>query len=147
MKGRDSKIRTPEDDMEKLKKKVVIGLVAFLLASASWLLGGTQKLGSASPGLATSVASSSLVSVGPTENLVIANNNPNCTSRVITTGVSNVLLSFATSTAAATTSLSVTNGHLQLASTTIAYDGGIYGCGYVGAFAFSSTSIKISEFR
>ena len=38
-------------------------------------------------------------------------------------------------------------GHLQAASTTVAYDGGQYGCGAVRIYSFTSQAITVSESR
>ena len=98
------------------------------------------------------VSSSSLASVGPTQNKVLfgtttlssggAPIDTQCSARIITTVASAIMLSFGQMSS---TTPSGTIGHLQAASTTVAYDSGLYGCGLVTAYAFSSTTITLTE--
>lgn len=38
-------------------------------------------------------------------------------------------------------------GHLQAASTTVAYDSGLYGCGLMKVYSFATQQITVSETR
>ena len=102
-------------------------------------------------GFPASVSTTSQWTIGPTVAI-----NPHlgsttnetylqCTSRVITTnGESAIRLSMAS---LSSTTLSGSVGNTQLASTTVAYDAGLYGCGFLSVFAYSTTTITISEYR
>ncbi len=113
-----------------------------------------KAFGSAPSGLYSTIATTSQVTVGPNKPNVASStvpvflNAPNCASRVITTYNSEIKLLFSNSMFSSTTpNPSATFGHTQLASTTVVYDSGQYGCGYVNAYGFASTTITISEFR
>ena|SRR3972149_5911057 len=113
-----------------------------------------RVFGSAPSGLYSTIATTSQVTVGPNKPNVASStvplfdNRPNCASRVITTYNSEIKLIFSKSMISSTTpNPSATFGHNQLASTTVVYDSGIYGCGYVSAYGFASTTLTISEFR
>ena len=103
---------------------------------------------SAPSGLPSTVATTSQILVGPgvgMEKILFATST-NCASRIISSVVSPLMLQF-TLAFGSTTLPNGTSGHLQAASTTIAYDSGLYGCNAVVAYAFSSTTISISETR
>ena len=79
--------------------------------------------------------------------LFSAKTDGSCKARVVTTrGSSAIMLSFGDTTGFGSTTLSGTAGHLQLASTTVVYDSGLYGCGRMTAFGWSSSTVTISEF-
>lgn len=65
-----------------------------------------------------------------------------CVARIITTKSSAILLTFSDYNNASPSSL---YGHLQPASTTVAYDSGQYGCGKVKAYSMTADNITISE--
>lgn len=106
--------------------------------------------GAAPIGLWATAATSSVVQVGPGNNTYIAGTstretNYSCSARVITTAAQPIMLSFSS---ISSTTLSQTSGIYQPASTTVAYDGGIYGCGYSTVRGLSgSTTISILETR
>ncbi len=127
--------------------------VAFGLAL--WVISITQKAESSSPaGTRTLISSSTIAAiVGSTSPVTLFAVNSACTSRVISTVQSAIMLTFATSTDLdQTVQPTATFGHVQAASTTVSYDSGIYGCGVVQAFGFEassatpSTTISIAEF-
>lgn len=92
-------------------------------------------------GIVPSVASSSLMSVGPGNATTLFAKNSGCAVRIVTTYANPVMLSF-------TSSLTPTGGigHLQAASTTVPYENGTYGCGQLSAYGFTaSTSITVTQ--
>jgi len=106
-----------------------------------------RVLGGATPGSYSTVSSSSAVQVGSTSVVTIFNATFNCTSRVIGTADGTIMLSFGSTTPTRAI------GHPQLATTTVAYDSEIYGCGQVQAYGYEanpatpSTTISLIEFR
>ena len=63
-----------------------------------------------------------------------------CASRIVTTGAAGAGLSFNDQVLNATSI-----GHWQAASTTVSYDGALYGCGVMRARANGATSLLITE--
>lgn len=75
--------------------------------------------------------------------------NTDCDARVISTTGSHIFISFGepiTPGNIASTTLANGVGHIQGASTTVAYDSGLYGCGQWHAWAPATTTITIAEF-
>jgi len=105
------------------------------------------SFGGATPGLYSTVASSSETRVGSTSADTIFTTTDGCTSRVISTTGRAIMLSFGSTTPTAVV------GHVQSASTTVAYDSEIYGCGQVRAYAYEagaatpSSTIGLIEYR
>ena|SRR3990167_10549597 len=139
--------------MNITKRQIIAGwgVVVVLLGVIAIRTGAINVpfLGSAPNGNASVIAVTSFVDVGPTGNIVLRDPSV-CSSRVVTTVAKAIMLNFSTSTSVATSTgrLSATKGHLQSASTTVAYDSGIYGCDYLAAYGFdSTTTITVSEFR
>lgn len=130
-------------------QKVKLGIIGLLLTLAGWLLGGSlpAKLGGAPAGLYTSYSTTSQATIGPQERLAFLYPLTDCTSRVISTVGSAIMLSFNTSSSTATSTVSGTQGVVQAASTTVAYDSEIYGCGVVAGLGFASTTISIIQFK
>ncbi len=135
----------------KNKTKIVIGILALLCLFIGGVLFNSYNARASAPsGMATLVASSTVKAiVGPQNATTLFSANVDCTSRIITTYANPIMLTFATSSAlASTVEPTGVFGHLQAASTTIAYDSGIYGCGLWQAYGYSaSTTISISEFK
>lgn len=106
----------------------------------------TQKaFGSAPSGLQASVATSTLAyPVGTSQTILFATST--CASRVITTRDVPVSLSFNESVGQVPTA---TSGHVQLASTTVVYDSGQYGCGTVRVVSTTvgATTVHVTESR
>ena len=140
--------------MTKLQA-ILMGLTA-ILASLVVLLAVKQLpepvLSGAPPGLSSSLSTSSSVAVGTSSVVTLfapaANTTAqSCTARVISTVGQPIMLSFGSTTPTAT------EGHMQTASTTVAYDSEIYGCGYIRAFGYAqnvttpSSTISIMEFQ
>mgnify|MGYP001620165213 CR=1 FL=1 len=132
--------------------KLLIGILIGLALIAGLLINLTQKgppkLGDAGSGLPAQLASTSVVSVGPSNNGVLLFPKSNfCSSRVISTKERALLLMFDNVATQASSTLNSRFGHLQAASTTVNYDSGVYGCGTVYAFGFdATTSITTSEY-
>lgn len=135
-------------------------LIGGVLAALVLLLGaiftGIQtapdlSLGGAGEGLAATLNSATTTTVGPqaVSRVTIFSKVPDCSARVITTNYAAIWLNFdepkVTGNISSTT-LSNAAGHYQAASTTVAYDGEIYGCGKVTGYAIASTTITASEF-
>ena len=94
------------------------------------------------PGLYNNVASSSTMTVGPQQELNIFTKTENCTSRVIGTNASSILMGIGSTT--------ITNGIsglTQAGSTTVVYDAEVYGCEQVRGYASGSTTITRIEYR
>ena len=129
--------------MNKLKiVGIILGIVAICFVIYGSVGVNKSKLGSASSGLPSSIATSSNPTVGTTAVLLFATST--CASRVITTVASPVMLTFSDNQGKVPTGV---YGHLQGASTTVAYDSGLYGCDAVRAFGFVSSAISVSESR
>lgn len=118
--------------------------VAVLIAAVVQLLAPVQsKFGNVvTQGIVPHIATSSTVIVGTSSITTLFAANSGCTDRIITTVAQPIMLSFSSSVTP-----SGVAGHLQAASTTVAYDNANYGCGAITAYGFSaSTTITISAF-
>ena len=100
-------------------------------------------------GLHATVASSSQLTVGPGNNVwsgfgTTTNEGTQiCAARIISTVGQPIMISFAS---LSSTTLSQTSGYIQAASTTVAYDGGLYGCGYMTIRGLiASTTINVAQ--
>lgn len=122
----------------------IVGVVAVLSLFA--VLYSRNASASAIPGLAATVATSSNPIVGTTAALVFATTTGgNCSARIITTYQYPIMITFADKPAGAPTA---TYGHLQPASTTVAYDSGLYGCNAVRVYGYTgSVAITVTETR
>ena len=127
---------------------LVVGMVFAILTLQSNFAAGSAPIG-----LAATQQVATTTEVGPEATVTLfANRGQNCSARIVSTingdGQSITLL-FAdtTNNDVSSTTLSGVIGHFQAASTTVMYDGGLYGCGRMTAQAYSSTTITISEFR
>lgn len=136
-----------------MERKGKILLYISIIAVALWMLWGfryqtNQTVGEAPSGLNSSVATSSTVIVGPDIWVNLFATTTPCTSRIVTTYSQPVTIAFSTSSAYVTATSTPDTGHIQSASTTVAYDSGIYGCGRWVAYGVeASTTVTISEFR
>lgn len=126
----------------------VIGAVLFIGVLLWAYVSGLHtnvSVGSAPMGLAATVGSSSVYALAAsTAASIVATSS--CTARIITTSgaTGGMMLTFGDYAAQTPTA---TFGHYQAASTTVAYDGGIYGCGLVKAFSFAAQTITVSDVR
>lgn len=118
---------------------ITLGLFASALLFSSLL---ASYAGAAAPsGLQAIVSTSSNPTVTTTAAIVFATTTQ-CSSRVVTTYASPIMLTFSDNQGKTPTG---TYGHLQLASTTVAYDSGIYGCGAYKVYSFVSQAITVTE--
>ncbi len=121
---------------------IVLILVVMTL-SAAWLVSFQTVRAIAPAGLATSVSTSSNLTLIAATALTLTATTTNCTARIVSTKNDSpfgVMLTFRDRDEP-----TVINGILQPASTTVAYDGGIYGCGALKAFSVVGQGIDILE--
>jgi hypothetical protein len=112
-----------------------------------------NSLGESFSGTATNVRIATTTVVGPQGASVVKTQifagNVDCNSRIITTdGTSAIRISFKDIPGAGnvgSTTVGATVGAIQLASTTVEYDSGIYGCGVWNAWAWASTTLTLTE--
>lgn len=119
---------------------IVFGIVAILMTLQS-----QQAMGSAFTGSVATLSSATTTTVGPDTNVTIFNSTKSCTSRIVTTNYAAIRFTTGDVAGFGSTTLANGNGLTQAASTTVAYDGGIYGCGRWTAEAIASTSITVVE--
>jgi hypothetical protein len=126
--------------------------LTFFLAGAGFLFIAISvmvyqaNLASASApiGLPATVATTSNWGVGPQlANSIFATST--CSARIVTTRENPVRIVFSDVEGRIPTA---TVGHLQLSSTTVAYDSGIVGCGLMRIFGvYASSTITVTETR
>ncbi len=116
----------------------------------------SHKANAALTSIPATVATTSVMTIGPSTaynkvlndvmgTSTVSEQLAQCTSRVISTrGESAIMIAFSQ---LASTTLSGAVGNLQAASTTVAYDSGVYGCGYWTFFAYATTTITVTEYR
>ena len=128
-----------------------IALFALGFFAALWVLSIAQKVDAGAPsGLPASQAVATTTTVGPANNdTLIFAATTRCNSRIVRTQGQEIILLFdePTNGDLASSTNSFVAGFVQLASTTVAYDSGIYGCGRLTGYASASTSITAAEFR
>lgn len=98
---------------------------------------------SAPSGLQSTVATSSVAAVSSTASVVFATST-NCSSRIITTQGGAIKITFTDKNGYVPTS---TFGHVQVASTTVAYDSGLYGCNTFKVYSYESQTLTVTETR
>ena len=132
----------------------LLALGILVLAGVLLLKPMNTAFGGAFTGTSAYLQTSTTTVVGPqgaaaVKTQIFAENTA-CKARVVTTsGLSAVMISFDDIPAAGnvgSTTVSGTVGHWQAASTTVAYDSGIYGCGTWNAYGYASSTITVSEF-
>ena len=130
--------------MKNIIKKlaVVVGSVLLVTLILTGVFSDRQVLGSAPAGLPATVATSSIAAVTTNATTVFATSS--CAARIITTSASPIMITFSDNHGSVPTG---SFGHLQSASTTVAYDSGQYGCGAVKVFSFVAGTISVSESR
>lgn len=103
--------------------------------------------GSAPPGTPSTQRTATTTEVGPQQTKTLFAANAFCASRIIRTQGEPVYISFAdpTNGDVASTTLAWNVGFFQAASTTVAYDSGLYGCGRMTVKALASTTITSAE--
>jgi len=109
-----------------------------------------DAFGSAFTGQASHLQSATTTVVGnqavPPKTIFANDTTDSCKARIITTRESAISISFGDTTGFGSTTLTGASGHIQLASTTVAYDSGIYGCGLWTAYGYASTTLTVSQF-
>ena len=117
---------------------LALGVFAYLtvlpkFASASAPSGSPTNNATTTPLLATAV----------TPLLAIATST-SCNSRIISTTASPIMLTMGDQAGLRPNG---STGYIQAASTTVAYDGGLFGCGAVFVFSFTTATITVSDMR
>ena len=129
-----------------MSKTLLITLIALLGAVSAFLAGQINApdpvLGRVTDGLAAATSTvENLVQVNLTA-ATIFETRPNCASRLINTGSTTLMISFGSTTP------TVEQGSLQAASTSVIYDGGLFGCEQWRAIGLNQTgTIFVTEFR
>ena len=130
------------------KISIAISFAIIGIAAALMYITSQRALGSAPSGLYASVATTSSLQVGPNYVQVLLAPRENCAARVISTGATPIRLAFgglsATSTATSTSYIGPNVGLWLAASTTVVYDGGVYGCGFIGTVGGDITTSTVS---
>lgn len=121
----------------------ILGIVIIVAVTAITVpLTQTRTAQGAAPsGLYSTVATSGPILVSTTASTVIATST-SCAARIISTNNSAVKLTFGDADGDVPTG---TNGIWQAASTTEAYDGGIFGCGAVKIYSYVAQTVNATE--
>lgn len=96
---------------------------------------------SSAPGLGATVSSSTIKAVSSTASIVSATSTYTCAARVISTQGSAVMLTFTQAFGETPTG---SYGSWQPASTTVAYDSGLYGCNAISAYSYTAQNIMVT---
>lgn len=128
----------------------IAGLLVLLMALYLYSP-ANNALGESFTGTASRIDSATTTSVGPqaSPRTRVFSANTECDARVITTASSPIFISFGETGVPgdiSSTTLNNAVGHLQLASTTVVYDSGLYGCAQWYVYGLASSTITISEF-
>lgn len=122
------------------------GVIAALLGTGYLLVHTNDAVGESFTGTATTVSSATTTTVGPDTVVTLFARNSQCNSRIVTTNEDAIHISFQDVTGFGSTTLSTNAGHYQAASTTVAYDSGIYGCGHMTALGLTASgTVTITE--
>ena len=122
---------------------IVIGVLAVIVLV--WIFKSPVPLTGAPPGLESTLATSTKFAVVQGTVLTLVSTSTTCSSRVITAGTNPISLTFSNMQGDRLTGFV---GHWQAASTTVSYDGGIYGCGLIRVRGETGASfITISQFN
>lgn len=130
----------------------LIALAVLSLALVIALKPMQSVLGAAFTGQAAYLQNATTSVVGPQDHYdTIFTSATDCKARIVTTTGSAIMLNFGEPGAdragnISSTTVSGSVGHWQSASTTVAYDSGLYGCGQWTAFSYASQTISLSEF-
>lgn len=135
--------------MKLTLQKILLGLLVIPFAAAIlyFLVGTPQAFSSAPSGLPANQLTATTTVVGPQETKTLFSANSVCTSRIIRTQGEPIFLLFADPTNGdlASTTMTSLAGFYQAASTTVAYDSGLYGCGRMTVEALASTTITSAQ--
>lgn len=128
----------------------VLAIAILVLAVVILMKPINSALGGAFTGSASHLQAATTATVGnqavPARTLFAAKADDSCKARVITTNFTGINISFGDVAGLGSTTISSNVGHWQPASTTVAYDGEIYGCGLWTGFAAATTTVTVSEF-
>ena len=127
--------------------------VAAFLAAIALILWASQMekaQGGAPSGLYSTISTTSQVTVGGTSRTIMATST-NCASRIISTKASAIMLAFTDDNIGGASGVPFTPsaviGHLQAASSTVVYDGALYGCNAIKAYGYIESDLTVSETR
>jgi len=135
--------------------KLTIGFLgAIVLVLGAYIFGMSTSFAHAAsqPGVAATQAIATTTTIGPQNNVQLFSAG-NCIARIITvqatSAISGAMITFADPSNGdiASTTLSGVKGFWQAASTTVAYDASLYGCGRVFGYAGASTTVTLADFR
>jgi hypothetical protein len=127
-----------------MKYHIVTAITIALIATVFFVkMMNERPFGAASAGNSATVATTSVATVGTTATTLFATST--CSSRIITTEGSPIMLLFSDIRGSSTLSGSV--GHWQAASTTEVYDSGLYGCSRVWAYSYAAQTVVLTETR
>jgi hypothetical protein len=124
--------------------KVMVG-IGVILALLAYVLGIRENVSvaGAPSGLTATVASTSQIILAANGVSTLFSTS-SCAARVIATGNSAIMLTFDERVG---TNPSGIVGAWQAASTTAAYDGGLFGCGTMKVYSFGAQQVRATETR
>lgn len=125
---------------------ILLSTAILILAGALFFTQTDIANGNGYIGFPAHIQSATTTVVGPQSKITLFADVPDCKSRVVTTLGQPIRISFDDATGFGSTTIGSNVGHLQAASTTVAYESGIYGCGRFTAWAPASSTITISNF-
>lgn len=136
---------------KKMNKIILAGIIVISvgLVVYGFVAKEQPQLKGATSGLYSTLAVATTTAVGPQQVKTIFSSSQ-CVSRVVGTAGQAVMLTFGDPVNGDVSSTTLTSmvGHWQGASTTVAYDAEIYGCGRWSAFGvLASTTITTAEMR
>ena len=127
--------------MDQALKTILISLAGVLAALTLFLVTKYEvsgpALGGVTPGLSAGTTTVELIRNVTATASTIFEARRECASRIINTASTTLMISFGSSSPTAIV------GHWQAASTSVAYDGAIYGCGQWRAIAVSYTRLTL----
>lgn len=142
--------------MENLKRIDYYVLALVLVLAVYFMFNAQRTLGGAVSGTLATEGRAQTIVVGTSAPVTLFATSTSCAARVVTT-VSQPIKILFSGVHIATSSMGLTTGHFQAASTTVVYDGGLYGCGVMTALGYgasndfagstSSSTLTISQFE
>lgn len=138
--------------MKEISIHIALGaLLAVMLGVLAMFSFSTPTAdGAAFTGTVSRLDTSTSTSVGPqaVPAVTLFQISADCDARVVSTQGSAIMLSFGEPLAGnvSSTTLSGSVGHVQAASTTVAYDAEVFGCGRWTAWGFATSTVTVSEF-
>ena len=123
---------------------IAVGIVLVIAMSGYLVFKAGERavsLGGALAGSEAKIATSTTSNLGAAGATALFSTSTGCTSRIITTTpIAPIRLTFRDDDVP-----TATFGHIQAASTSVAYDSAIYGCGRWEAFSWVAQAVSISE--